>query len=642
MDAVQRATCGHPGLPMGCAAMAHTLWTQHLRYDPRDPNWINRDRFILSAGHGSMLLYAMLYLTGYDLSLDDIKNFRQWGSKTPGHPENTLTPGVEMATGPLGQGFATAVGMAIAERFLAARYNKPEFPIIDHRTYVIASDGDLMEGVAQEAASLAGHLRLGKLIVLYDDNQITIDGSTAISFTDDTAKIFEGRGWRVLRCNGLDAEEVHRNVKLAEIASDLPTLIICRTIIGYGSPNKQGTSKAHGAALGAEEVRLAKEALGLPPDQDFYVPSGVLDFYRDAGKLAAKSHEEWTSLLAEYEMRFPADAKEFEMFLSGKYTIDWEATLPAFSEPMSTRQASEKVLQSIASTFPCLIGGSADLAESVFTTIKGGDFQSASVPEGRNIAFGVREHAMLAAVNGVTLHGITRGYGGTFLIFSDYCKPSIRLAALMEVPSIFVFSHDSIGLGEDGPTHQPVEQLAGLRAIPNLNVMRPADANETAVCWRLALESKHTPCLIALTRQSVPIVSPPSTDEHPATRGAYVLRDAEDPEVILVATGSEVALALASADKLAAESLRARVVSMPSWHLFEQQARDYRSTVLPPGVPCISIEAAATLGWAKYAQVNIGIDHFGASAPAKVLFEEFGFTTEVVVNAARDLIASQA
>lgn len=640
MDAVQAANSGHPGLPMGAAPMAHVLWTRHLRHNPADPKWLNRDRFILSAGHGSMLLYALLHLTGYDLPLSELKNFRQFESKTPGHPENFMTPGVEMATGPLGQGCATSVGMAIAEKFLAATYNKPGFDLLDHYTYVLCSDGDLMEGVSNEAASLAGHLKLGKLIWLYDDNKITIDGSTDLAFTENVEVRFRGLGWHVQRIDGMDTEAVNKALTEAKRNTDEPSLIIARTVIGYGSPNKAGSSKSHGAALGADEVRLSKENLGIPTEPDFYVAEDALAEYRKAMNAGAEQQESWNDLFGRYKQEYPTEAAQLRSALVGENGAQWQQALPVFEEKLATRVASGKTLNAIAEYFPTLIGGSADLAESNNTHIKASvDFQP-DTPHGRNINFGVREHAMAAAVNGITLHGGCRGYAASFLIFSDYCRPSIRLAALMQCPSIFVFTHDSIGLGEDGPTHQPIEHLMGLRAIPNLNVMRPADGNETAACWKVALQSQETPCLLSLTRQALPPVSPAvENGQHPALKGAYVLRESDgEPQVILVATGSEVSVAMGAADLLSEKGIKARVVSMPSWFLFEKQPASYRDEVLPKGVPTVSVEAGATLGWQKYAQAHVGLDHFGSSAPGDVLFKAFGFTPDNVAQVALGLL----
>jgi transketolase len=585
-----------------------------------------------------MLLYALLHLTGYDVSLDEIKRFRQLGSKTPGHPENDLTPGVEMATGPLGQGFATAVGMGIAEAFLAATFNRDGFAVIDHFTYVICSDGDLMEGIANEAASLAGHLRLGKLLYLYDDNQVTIDGSTDITFTENVAKRFEALNWHVQSVDGLDLDAVDAAIRRAKEETGRPSLICCKTVIAYGSPNKAGSSKAHGAPLGAEEVRLTKQALGLP-DEEFWVPEEVRAAYEaDQSRLQA-IQDEWQTLMARYEEAYPAEGALLRRLIAGDFGSEWKAALPSFADATSTRQASHRVINALAPHLPTWLGGSADLAESVFTTQTDSPYFGAGARRGKNIAYGVREHAMAASVNGITLHGGCRAFGGTFLIFSDYCKPAIRLAALMKIPAVFVFSHDSIGLGEDGPTHQPVEQLMGLRAIPNLNVMRPADGNETAACWKIALESEHTPCALVLSRQNLPCSTPADVRDHPARFGAYVLV----PEVgkldcVLIATGSEVALAIEAAELLAQSEVRVRVVSMPSWYLFERQPEVYREQILPAGVPTISVEAGATLGWSRYAQVNVGLDRFGASAPGPDLMRHFGFTAERVAEIAREML----
>lgn len=638
MDAVQAANSGHPGMPMGCAPMAYALWTRHLRFNPKDPHWFNRDRFVLSAGHGSMLQYALLHLTGYDLSIEDLKNFRQLHSKTPGHPENFATVGVEMATGPLGQGFAHSVGMAIAEKFLAATYNRPGHEIIDHYCYGICSDGDLMEGVTNEAASLAGHLQLGKLIYLYDSNAITIDGSTDLTFTEDVEKRFLALGWHVQRVDGMSVAEVDEALSVAKQVTDQPSLIICRTTIGYGSPNKAGKSSSHGAALGVEEVALSKQALGIPAEPSFYVAEDVYADFGKPAKAGALAAEEWARALDAYERAYPAEGAQLRATITGDLGSEWLEKLPELSEKMATRQASGKVLNAIAGSLPNLIGGSADLAESNNTHLKGfSDFQPAT-PEGRNINFGVREHAMIAAVNGVTLHGGARAYGASFLMFTDYCRPAIRLAALMECPSIYVFTHDSIGLGEDGPTHQPVEHMAALRAIPNLNVMRPCDGNETAACWKVALESKKTPCLLALTRQGLPPVSPNTVTDHPAAKGAYVLADAEGAKVAIVATGSEVSLALEAKKLLDAKGIPTRVVSMPSWFLFEHQSEEYRRQVLPRDLPTVSVEAATTFGWARYAQAHVGIDRFGLSAPGDQVMREFGFTPENVAEVASKLV----
>ncbi|MBX3096131.1 MAG: transketolase [Fimbriimonadaceae bacterium] len=638
MDAVQKANSGHPGLPMGAAPMAHALWTRFLRHAPNQPNWPNRDRFILSAGHGSMLLYSLLHLTGYDLSMDEIKNFRQWGSKTPGHPENFLTPGVEMATGPLGQGIATSVGMALAERYLREKYNRPGHNVIDHFTYVIASDGDLMEGVAQEAASLAGHQGLGRLIVLYDDNQITIDGSTELAFTEDSCAKFDALGWHTDRVDGMDIEAVSGAIARAKETTDRPSLIACRTIIGFGSPNKAGSESSHGAALGPEEVRLSKQALGMNPDKEFAVPDDVRAFYSVARSNGEEAVAAWDAAMAAYATEFPAEASELRTALAKALPEGWLSALPSFEKADATRNQSAQIIQSLSEKIPNLLSGCADLGHSVKTPIKNESSMQKTTPTGRNINFGVREHAMAAAVNGMTLHGGVRAFGGTFLIFSDYCRPSLRLSALMECPSIQLFSHDSIGLGEDGPTHQPIEQTMSLRMIPNFNVMRPADGNETSACWRLALDSRETPCALLLSRQNLPILSPAYAPGHPAERGGYVLRDAGDFQAVLIATGSEVALAVEAHEALQKEGIATRVVSLPSWHIFERQTKAYREETIPPTIPAVSIEAGTTMGWHKYADVCVGLDRFGASAPAETLFEEFGFTVANVVATVKSVL----
>jgi transketolase len=584
-----------------------------------------------------MLLYSLLYLYGYGLELQDLKDFRQFGSRTPGHPENHLTPGVEMATGPLGQGISTAVGMALAERFLAERYNRSGHEVVSHFTYVLASDGDLMEGVAQEACSLAGHQRLAKLIVLYDSNRITIDGSTELSFSDDTPAKFAAMGWHTQSVDGLDMQAV--DTAIANARQDpRPSLIECHTTIGYGSPNKAGSESSHGAALGVEEVKLTKQALGIPPE-DFWAPKDAVEYCRRAVEKGRALEGDWAAKLDAYEAAFPDLGTELKALVAGQFPTQWRDKLPAFDSPVATRNASNKVLNAIAPLFPTLVSGCADLAGSVKTVIKeGGDLLPQS-PTGRNVNYGVREHAMAAAVNGMTLHGGVRAIGGTFLIFSDYCRPSLRLSALMRCPSLMLFSHDSIGLGEDGPTHQPVEHAMSLRLIPNYNLMRPADGNETAVCWRIALESHETPSAILLTRQDVPAVSPPPALGHPAEKGAYVLREASGtPQAVLVATGSEVGLAIEAQAALEAQGTPTRVVSMPSWFLFERQPEAYHKQVLPPNVATVSIEAGATLGWERYAQAHVGLDHFGASAPAERLFSEFGFTVENVVSKVRSLL----
>jgi len=640
MDAVQAANSGHPGMPMGTAPMAFALWTKHFHHNPKNPKWFNRDRFILSAGHGSMLLYSLLHLTGYDLSLDDIKHFRQLGSKTPGHPEYGHTVGVEMTTGPLGQGFATSVGFAIAEKYLAETYNKPGLEIIDHYTYGICSDGDLMEGVANEAASLAGHLELGKLIFLYDSNHITIDGRTDIAFTEDVGARFEALGWQVKLVDGMSVASVDRALYEAKLETKKPTLIICRTIIGYGSPNKSDSSKSHGAALGDKEVELSKQALGIPLEPMFYVPEEALEEYRKAIPRGDELEFAWDVLFDKYANAFPEEAKILKDAIEGDFGDKWVSALPAINEKIATRAASGKAINAIASYLPTLIGGSADLAESNNTHIEGSALFQPETPSGRNLCFGIREHAMVAAVNGITLHGACKAYGASFLIFTDYCRPSIRLAALMQCPSIYVFTHDSIGLGEDGPTHQPIEQLASLRAIPNFNLMRPADGNETVACWKIALQTKDHPCLLALTRQGLPALTPSDFKDHPAEKGAYVLAEANggSPNLILVATGSEVSLAMSAREQLEKNGTPTRVVSFPSWFLFEKQSKEYRNSVLPKNIPTVSVEAASPLGWDRYSQAQVAMTTFGASGKGEDVMKHFGFTVENVVAVAKDLL----
>ena len=647
MDAVEKAGCGHPGMPMGAAGMAYVLWTRFLRHDPRRPQWPNRDRFVLSAGHGSMLLYALLHLTGYDLPLEELKNFRQWGSRTPGHPEHGLTPGVEATTGPLGQGFGNGVGMAMAERFLAAHFNRPGHTIVDHFTYALVSDGDLMEGVASEAASLAGHLRLGKLIYLYDDNHITIDGNTDLSFTENVAARFEAYGWHVQQADGSDLRGVADAVASAQQERDRPSLIQVRTHIGYGSPHKQDTADAHGAALGAEEVRLTKQALGWPAEPGFHVPGEALDEFRKSVQQGEKWQAAWQAQFDAYAAAFPELARQWNVFMQGNLPPGWDQELAQLQFPeggMATRQASGKILNAVAARLPNLIGGSGDLTGSNETWIKGSK-EFHVTPEGRNIRFGVREHAMGAILNGLALHGGVRPYGGTFLVFSDYMRPSIRLAALTRLPVIYIFTHDSLGVGEDGPTHQPVEHLAALRAIPRLRVIRPADPTETVVAWRLALERKDGPTALILTRQKVPLIDrkkfPPAES---AAAGAYVLAeaDAKPLRLILIATGSEVGLAMAAKAKLEEQGIGTRVVSMPCWELFAEQPASYREQVLPPPVKArLAIEAASPLGWREYVGEQgdiLGIDDFGASAPGGVLMEKFGFTAANIVVRASALL----
>ena len=648
IDGVQQANSGHPGMPMGAAAMAYVLWTRLLKHNPRNPTWPDRDRFVLSAGHGSMLLYSLLHLTGYELPLDELRRFRRLDSLTPGHPEYGLTPGVETTTGPLGQGFATGVGMAIAERHLAARFNRPGHNIIDHYVYGIVGDGDLMEGVSSEAASLAGHLRLGKLVYLYDSNHITIDGSTELSFTEDVGRRFEAYGWHVQRIDGIDLAAVQSALEAARATTERPSLIIATTQIGYGSPNKQGKPSSHGAPLGVDEVKLTKERLGWPAEPTFHIPSEALEAFRQAITAGGQREQAWRAAFEAYAAAYPDLASELDAAWRGELPPGWQDALPAFAPtdpPVATRAASARVLNAIAPVLPSLIGGSADLAESNLTTIKGGgDFQPASYA-GRNLFFGVREHAMGAALNGMALHGGLKVFGGTFLQFSDYMRPAIRLAAMMHLPVTYVFTHDSIGLGEDGPTHQPVEHLAALRSIPNLTVIRPADAAETAVAWRVALESRRSPTAIALSRQALPIFDRTEmASAENLTKGAYILVEPAEgnPDIILLATGSEVALAVATGKLLAARGLHPRIVSMPSWELFEAQDEEYRRSVLPRAITArLAIEAAVAFGWERYtgdAGAVVSVDRFGVSAPVKDVLARFGFTAEQVAARAVALL----
>ncbi len=636
-DSVQQANSGHPGLPMGGAAMAYTIWTRHLRHNPRSPKWAGRDRFILSGGHGSMLLYSLLHLTGYDLPLDELKNFRQWGSLTPGHPEYGLTPGVEVTTGPLGQGFANGVGMAIAASHLAATFNQRGHELIDPYIYAIVTDGDLMEGVASEAASLAGHLSLGRLIYLYDDNHISIDGSTDLAFTEDRAVRFRAYGWQVLRVeDGNDVDAIDKAIQEAK-AEPRPTLIMCRTTIGYGAPKKQGTAKAHGEPLGDEELNAAKDNLDWPKEPRFLIPDDVLEFYRKAVEKGRELEYDWKMKFEAYTRLYPIQGAELQRRLNGELPTDWESSLPSFpadAKGMATRAASGKTINALAAKLPELIGGSADLAPSNNTKIDNSPAFQKDSHGGRNFHFGVREHAMGSVLNGMAVFGGVIPYGGTFLIFSDYMRPAIRLAALSHYPSIFIFTHDSVGLGEDGPTHQPIEHLMSLRLIPNLVVLRPADANETAAAWKIAIERRNGPTVLALTRQAVPTLETPVQVE----KGAYVLKDFGKPEMILMASGSEVGLILEAAQKLADEGKGVRVVSFPSWELFEKQDEAYRESVLPKNIQKrLAVEAGASLGWERYACSVISIERYGASAPAKVIFEKLGFTVENVVAKAKGL-----
>ncbi len=643
-DAVQQANSGHPGLPMGAAAMAYTLWTRYLRHNPRNPKWMGRDRFVLSGGHGSMLLYSLLHLTGYDVSLDDIKNFRQFGSITPGHPEYGLTPGVEVTTGPLGQGFAQGVGMAIAAAHLAATFNKPGHELIQSYIYGIVTDGDLMEGVASEAASLAGHLSLGRIIYLYDDNHISIDGSTDLAFTENRAARFEAYHWHVqIIADGNDVEAVDSAIRAAK-ADPRPSLICVRTTIGFGAPKRQGTAKAHGEPLGDEELNAAKQNLGWTLEPRFFIPDDVLAFFRKAVDRGRELEFDWKMKFDAYKNLHPTPGAELSRRLAGKLPEDWAAELPTFAadpKGMATRASSGKIINALAPILPELIGGSADLAPSNNTKIDGSPaFQKESL-DGRNFHFGVREHAMGAVLNGMNLYGGIIAYGGTFLIFSDYMKPAIRIAAISHVPTIFIFTHDSVGLGEDGPTHQPIEHLAALRAIPNMVTIRPADANEVTEAWKVAIQRRDGPTALALTRQALPTLAIGPFVK--ASQGAYVLKDfGDDPQLILMASGSEVNLIYTAAERLFAEEIHTRVVSFPSWELFEKQDEAYKESVLPKNITArLAVEAGATLGWERYAKSVIGLDHYGASAPYKIIFEKFGFTVENIVAKAKTLLDAE-
>lgn len=640
IDGVQAANSGHPGLPLGAAPMAHVVWSRYLRFNPADPHWPDRDRFVLSAGHGSMLLYSLLYLAGYDLPLDELKRFRKWGSRTPGHPESHMTPGVEVSTGPLGQGFGNGVGFAIAEAFLAATYNRPGHTLFDHYTYAIVSDGDLMEGVAAEAASLAGHLKLGKLIYLYDDNHISLDGPTSLAFTEDVLTRFAAYGWHTLRVgDGNDLVGLDEAIQIARSVTDRPSLIAVRTVIGYGSP-KAGTSKVHGNPLGADAVRATKEFYGWDPDAQFVVPGEALELMRSAGERGAQLQEEWQQRFDAYAAEFPTEAAQLRHAFAGTLPDGWADGLPSFAPAggeQATRDAAGKALEALMAKVPWLLGGSADLSESTKTPmVTDGSFQPGNYG-GRILWFGVREHGMGAALNGMAAHGAIRPYGGTFLTFSDYMRGSIRLAALSHHPVVYIFTHDSIGLGEDGPTHQPVEHFAALRSIPNLVVIRPGDANEAVLAWKVALERSDGPTALILSRQKLPVFDRSVVASADGVeRGAYVLSDSEDtPEIILMATGSEVGLALGAQTELAKQGIRARVVSFPSWELFAAQSQEYRDSVLPPAVKArLSIEAGVSQGWREWvgdAGASMSVDTFGASAPYKEIFKHYGLTVEDAV-----------
>jgi transketolase len=647
-DAVQKANSGHPGLPMGAAAMAYTLWTRHLRFNPRNPKWPGRDRFVLSGGHGCALLYSLLYLTGYDLPMEQLMNFRQWGSQTPGHPEYGLTPGVEVTTGPLGQGFGNGVGMAIAQAHLAAEFNRPGFEVFNSYIYGIVTDGDLMEGVSSEAASLAGHLSLGKIIYLYDDNHISIDGGTVLAFTEDRAARFVAYGWHVQKVpDGNDTAAINRAINRAK-KDPRPSIIMCHTHIGFGLPTKQDTAKAHGEAPGQEELDGAKKNLGWPVEPKFYVPDEVLEFYRKSISRGQRAEKQWRQLLKDYQANYPELEVELERRLMGELPEGWDANLPTFpADPkgMATRAASGKVINDLAAKLPELVGGSADLTPSNDTWIKSStDFQ-AETPEGRYFHFGVREHAMGSITNGMAVFGGLIPYAGTFLTFSDYMRPAVRLSALSGYPSIWIYTHDSIGLGEDGPTHQPVEHLAALRAIPKLVVIRPADANEVSEAWKVAIARRHAPTTLILTRQGLPVLDRSIfTPAHGLYQGAYVLGDLGDgqPEIILMASGSEVSLIVEAGARLAAEGINVRLVSFPSWELFEAQDEAYRNQVLPPEIETrLSVEAGVSQGWEKWVGDRggcISVERFGASAPYKIVFEHYGFTVDNVMQHAQELI----
>jgi transketolase len=663
VDAVEKANSGHPGAPMGLAPAAYILWTRFLKHNPRNPSWPDRDRFVLSAGHGSMLLYSLLHLTGYDLPLEEIKNFRQWKSRTPGHPERGMTPGVEVTTGPLGQGFGNGVGMAIAEAYLAARYNRPGFEIFNHFTYAIVSDGDLMEGVAAEAASLGGHLRLGKLIYLYDNNHITLAASADLTFTEDVAMRFDAYGWHTQAvADGNDLAAIDKALGVASAETARPSLILLRTHIGYGSPGKQDSFEAHGAPLGKEEVAATRKKLGWT-NEPFVVPEEALKKFREAVDKGARAEAEWQEKFSAYAQKFPDLAKELEQALRGALPPGWDQAIPEFpvdAKGMATRVASGKVLNAIAPKLPTLIGGSADLNPSTYTALKDmGDFESPQRDftksqgaagggfsyAGRNIHFGVREHAMGAAVNGMAAHGGIVPFASTFLMFADYMRPSIRLAALMELGVIYVFTHDSIAVGEDGPTHQPIEHLAALRAIPRLVVIRPGDANETAAAWRVAVETRDRPVALILSRQNVPTLDRKEFSAADGLRkGAYILADAPGgkPDIVLIGTGSELFLVVATRQKLLERKIDARVVSMPSWELFDEQPKDYRDSVLPPSIrPRLAVEVALPQGWHRYVGDGgdvVGVDRFGASAPGNVVLEKFGFTVDNVMERALALL----
>lgn len=646
VEAIQKANTGHPGMPMGCAPIAYALYTKYMKYNPQNPLWLNRDRFILSAGHGSMLLYGILHLSGYDISLDDLKNFRQWESKTPGHPEFNQKLGIETTTGPLGQGFANAVGMAIAKSYLASIFNKDDIKILDHFIYGICSDGELMEGISHEAASLAGHLKLGKLIFFYDDNGISIDGKTSLSFSENIEQRFDAYGWHVEHISDVnDLSQIETALLNAQI-DERPSLIITKTHIGFGSPNKQDTSSVHGSPLGSEEIKLTKKNLGWEYEEAFFIPEEVKNLFEEKKKKHQQDENEWNKLFATYKEKYPQEAKLFLEVMSGNFGDEWISKIPTFADDgkkLATRQASGKTINAIASSLPTFIGGSADLAPSNNTYLSGFPAFSADNKSGRNFHFGIREHAMASLMNGMAMYGGVIPFGGTFLVFSDYLRPAIRLASLSKIKVIYVFTHDTIGLGEDGPTHQPVEHLASLRAIPGLVVLRPADANETASAWKFAVQHKGSPVALLLTRQGLPVLDQtkyPSSDN--LFKGAYILKDADKPEIILMASGSEVELILKVAEKLESDGKKVRVVSFPSWELFELQSEEYKNSVLPKEVKTrIAVEASIAQGWHKYTGDGgkiISIETYGASAPYEILYEKYGITVENILRTSKALL----
>ena len=648
VDAIQKANSGHPGMPMGCAPIAYTLYKNFMNHNPKNPKWLNRDRFILSAGHGSMLLYGILHLCGYDITMDDLKNFRQWKSITPGHPEFGLTPGVETTTGPLGQGFANAVGMAIAEEHIAENFNKNDIKILDHFIYGICSDGDLMEGISHEAASIAGHLKLSNLIFLYDNNNISIDGSTSLTFSEDVEKRFDSYGWQTLKVSDVnDLDKLNSAITKAQKETDKPSLIICNTHIGFGSPNKQDTSGVHGSPLGEEEIKLTKKNLNWTEDKSFYVPEEVKNIFKDVLKKGKGKEEEWNKNFETYKNKYPKDAKLFLDLMKGNYDDKWKKHLPFFSygnKPIATRTSSGITLNAIAETLPALLGGSADLHPSTNTYLKVYGSMASDNYKARNIHYGIREHAMASILNGMAIYGGVIPFGATFLIFSDYMRPAIRLASLSKIRPIYVFTHDSIGLGEDGPTHQPIEHLAALRAIPNVIVIRPADANESVFAWQAAIEHKGSPVALILTRQNLPVLN---RDKYAGAdnllKGAYILKESENNlKIILMASGSEIELILSAAEKLEADEIGTRVVSFPSWELFEAQSEKYKESVLPKNIKArISVEAGVKQGWEKYvgeSGASISIEGFGSSAPYNTIFENYGFTADNIYKTAKELI----